>query len=328
MPFLIEPEAAAGPLDRRTLLGLTAGAAATLVLGGCGTTGGTAPEQETRTEEGAFGPVEVPVSPERIVATDFYTTYALLDVGVTVVATVEAATGGVLPSLQAAYDAIPKVGRAQEPSLEAIAAQEPDLILGTLTPALPEDLPERLSGVAPTLMLPADGAPGTWQQRAVRAAEVVGRGPEAEALRDRYEQRAREIGERHRDLLGRIRIGLVRGGAPGIAQVDLPDSWGGVVLGAIGARMPAIAEGKPGASEEVSYEDLGVLDDCDILLHHADTDGGIQGNTRRMLDAPTFQALPAVTAGRLYPLPNYYVAHYGQGEAVLTELDRILGEQG
>jgi iron complex transport system substrate-binding protein len=97
-----------------------------------------------------------------------------------------------------------------------------------------------------------------------------------------------------------------------------------VVLGAIGARLTAFAEGKPGASAPLSYEQLGTIDDCDVLLHLADTRGGIDANTRRMLDAPTFRTLRAVRAGRSFPLPNYYVAHYRKGEAVLDELDGIL----
>ncbi|ALE72001.1 hypothetical protein AD006_08130 [Pseudonocardia sp. EC080610-09] len=323
MPLLVAPDATAGPISRRDLLGLAAGSAALLTLSACGS-GGQAPAGATRTVDGASGPVEIPVSPQRVAATDFYTTYALLDVGFTVVATAEATVGGVLPGLQSAYDVLPKVGKPQELSYEAIVAQRPDLILGTMVPGLAEDLPERLGAVAPTLLFAAGGAPGTWQERAVRAADAVGRGAEAEALRGRYEQRAREIGERHRDLLGRIRIGLVRGGPPGTALVDLPQSWSGVVLGAIGARLPAVAEGRPGASERMSYEEIGVLDDCDVLLHLADTRGGVDGNTTRMLQAPTFRALRAVRAGNLHPLPNYYVSHYGQGLAVLDELDRIL----
>ncbi|GAA4994445.1 ABC transporter substrate-binding protein [Pseudonocardia tropica] len=327
MPYWITPEVVTGSISRRDLLGLGAGAAAVLALSGCagGTGTGDAPAGPTRTVEGAFGPVEIPVDPRRVAATDFYTTYALLDVGFTVVATAQATVGGVLPSLQAAYDAIPKIGTPQQPSYEAILAQRPDLILGTLVPNLPADLPGRLGAVAPTLLFPAGSSPGTWQERAVKAADAVGRRGEAEALRTRYEQRAREVGDRHRDRLAGIRIGLVRGGPQGVALVDLPQSWAGVVLTAIGARLPAFAEGRPGASARVSYEELAVLADCEILLHLADTRGGVDPTTATMLDSPAFRALPAVRAGDLHPLPNYYVSHYGQGLAVLDELDRILG---
>lgn len=315
-------------ITRRRMLDLTAGSAAVLALAACGGSAAPGPgDGATRTVEGASGPVEVPVSPQRVVATDYYTTYALLDVGFTVVGTAEATVGGVLPSLQTAYDAIPKLGSPSSLSMEAVVAQRPDLILGTRVPNLPADLERQLSAVAPTLLFAAGGTPGTWQERAIRAADAVGRAPEAEALRARYEQHARDVAARHRRLLDRIRIGLVRGGQDGSPWVDFAGSWSGVVLGAVGARLPAFTEGRPGAGTQVALEEIGVLGDCDVLLHLADTRGGIDGNTRRLLESPVFRALPAARAGRVHPLPNYYASHYGQGEAVLTELDRILAGQ-
>jgi iron complex transport system substrate-binding protein len=311
-------------IDRRRFLG-AAGLATLLGLTACGA------EQEpvaarpaTRTFEGAFGPVDVPVAPQRVVSTDFYTAYALLDVGYTVAATVQATTGGVLPEYRATYEALPKIGAAQDVDFERVVAARPDLILGTLVPGLPGDLAERLSGIAPTLLFPAAGEPGTWGDRAVRAADVVGRRTEADALRTAYETRAADIGARHRDVLARTRWALVRGGAQGNALVDLPNSWSGVVLGAVGAQFGSVAAGKPGASTPLSFEQLGLLDDCDVVLHLVDTAGGVDANTQRVLDQPTFRALRAAREGRVYPLPNYYVAHYRQGDAVLTEIEGVL----
>jgi iron complex transport system substrate-binding protein len=240
-----------------------------------------------------------------------------------VAATAQATLGGVLPAYQQLYGAIPKIGTPQAINYEQIAAQQPDLILGTLVPNLPPELGDRLSAIAPTLFFEASKEPGTWQERAVRAADVVGRRAAAEALRDAYEQRARDIGSRYAGVLGRTRWALVRGGAQG-ALVDLPNSWSGVVLGAVGARLGSFAEGKPGASLPLSYEQLDLLADCEVVLHLVDTLGAVDQNTRRVLDQPTFAALPAARAGHVYPLPNYYVAHYKQGDAVLTELETVL----
>ncbi len=308
-------------LDRRRFV-TAAGALSLLALTGCGSGGDPAPQTGGRTFEGAFGPVQVPADPQRVVSTDFYTAYALLDVGFTVAATVEATVGGVLPAYQETYDAIPKIGTAQEVDHEALAAVGPDLVLGTLVPNLPEDLHDRLSALAPTLLFPAASEPGTWQERAVRAADVVGLRPAAEGLRAAYEGRAAEIGARHADVFASTRWGLVRGGSD-TALVDLPNSWSGVVLGAVGARLAGFAEGKPGASAPLSYELLGELDDCDVILHLADTRGTVDGNTQSVLAQPTFQSLRAARTGRVHALPNYYVAHYRQAEAVLDVIDRV-----
>jgi iron complex transport system substrate-binding protein len=313
-----------GALTRRRFLG-AAGLGVLLTVPACADRPGSAPApQAARTFDGAFGRVEVPAAPQRVASTDFYTAYALLDVGYTVTATVEATIGGVFPEYQAAYDAIPKIGTAQEIDFERLAAQEPDLVLGTTVPGLPADLNDRLSGIAPTVLFPAAGEPGTWQERAVRAADVVGRRAEAEALRTAYEARAADIRTRHADVLARTRWALVRGGAQGNALVDLPNSWSGVVLGAVGAQFGGVAAGKPGASTTLSYEQLGLLDDCDVVLHLVDTRGTLDRNTAQVLEQPTFRALPAARNGQVHPLPNYYVAHYRQADAVLTEIETVL----
>lgn len=321
--LLLSPPRSA--LDRRRFLTGAAGLAAVLGAAACGGGDDPAPAAgATRTIEGAFGPVEVPVDPQRVVSTDFYTPWALLDVGFTVVGTVQATTGGVLPEYQAAYESMARIGTPAEVDFEALAALQPDLVLGTLVPDLPVDLNDRLSAVAPTLLFEAAREPGTWQERAVRAADVVGRGPEAEALRAEYEQQASDLGVRYAEVLGRTRFALVRGGAQGNALVDLPASWSGVVLEAVGARLGSVAEGKPGVFEPLSYEELGRLEDCDVVLHLVDTTGEVDDNTQRVLDQPTFRALPAAREGRVFPLPNYYVSHYRQAQAVLARLDTVL----
>jgi iron complex transport system substrate-binding protein len=322
------PLAAAPPvtdaLTRRRFLG-AAGLGVLLAVPACADRPGSAPApQASRTFDGAFGPVEVPAAPQRVASTDFYTAYALLDVGYTVTATVEATVGGVFPEYQATYDAIPRIGTAQEIDFERLAAQEPDLVLGTTVPGLPADLNDRLSGIAPTLLFPAAGEPGTWRERAVRAADVVGRRAEADTLRTAYEARAADIRTRHAAVLARTRWALVRGGAQGNALVDLPNSWSGVVLGAVGAQFGGVAAGRPGASTPLSYEQLGLLDDCDVVLHLVDTTGTLDRSTAQVLEQPTFRALRAARNGQVHPLPNYYVAHYRQADAVLTEIETVL----
>lgn len=308
--------------DRRQFLG-AAGLAA--LLSACGAPKAPpAPTGGTRILTGATGPVEVPESPQRVVSTDFYTAYALLDVGYTVAATVEATVGGVFPEYQPAYAAIPKIGSAQQIDYEQLVAQNPDLVLGTAVPGLSTELVDRLNLIAPTLLFEAAGEPGTWQERAIRAADVVGRRADAEALRTAYEARAADIGRRYADVLARTRWALVRGGPEGTAQVDLPNSWSGVVLGAVGAQFGSAAAGKPGATTRLSYEQLGLLDDCDVVLHLVDTTGKLDASTERLLGQPTFRSLRAAREERVYPLPNYFVAHYRQGDAVLTGIEGVL----
>jgi iron complex transport system substrate-binding protein len=328
MPVLNPHRPLENALDRR---GLLTGAAALGVLAGLagcgGATGAPAPSGvPTRRIEGAFGPVDVPAEPRRVVTTDWYTPWALLDVGVTAIGTPQANTGGVLPAYRPAYEAMTTIGTTTQLDYEAIVALGPDLILGTLVPDLPADLNARLGAIAPTLLFEAAREPGTWQERAVRAADAVGRRAAAEELRAAYEHRAADIGARYADVLARTRWALVRGGPQGNALLDLPASWSGVVLERVGVQPGRVAAGKPGVFTPLSFEQLGELADCDVVLYLADAAGNVPADTQRVLDQPTFQALPAARAGQVHPLPNYYVSHYGQADAVLTELETVLSQ--
>jgi iron complex transport system substrate-binding protein len=326
MPLLTPPRPLQDALDRR---GFLAGAAALGAFGlaACGNAqDAPAPAgAATRRVEGAFGPVDVPVDPRRIVTTDWYTPWALLDVGVTAVGTPQANTGGVLPAYRPAYEAMTTIGTTTQLDYERIVALAPDLILGTLVPDLPADLHERLSAITPTVLFEAAREPGTWQERALRAADAVGRRDAAEELRAAYELRAEDLHTRYADVLGRTRWALVRGGQQGNALLDLAASWSGVVLERVGAQLGGAAAGKPGVFAPLSFEQLGMLEDCDVILHLADAGGDVTAETRRVLDQPTFRALPAAQAGHVYPLPNYYVSHYGQADAVLSEIEAVLG---
>jgi iron complex transport system substrate-binding protein len=321
------PHVRPGPgLSRRGFLAGAGGVAATLALAACGGGGesGGGGGGATRTVQGAGGPVPIPANPQRIVCTDFYTTYALLDVGVTPAATAEATLGGVLPEYQQVYDGIPKVGSPTALNFEAIAAQGPDLILGTQVPSLPADLSGRLSGIAPTVLLPSGSVPGSWKERALQAADVVNRLPQGEQLQASYDQHATRIREQYAATLARTKWALVRGSSGGVFWSDYPTSWSGVVLADSGFRFGQFAAGKTGAGGRLSYEQATQLDDCDVVLHLADTRGGVDANTQTLLAQPAFQQVRAVREGRLFPLPNYYCSHYKQGEAVQSYLETIL----
>ena len=62
------------------------------------------------------------------------------------------------------------------------------------------------------------------------------------------------------------------------------------------------------------------------MLHLVDATGKLDQNTGQMLEQPTFQALRVAQSGQVHPLPNYYVAHYRQADAVLTEIETVLGQ--
>jgi iron complex transport system substrate-binding protein len=277
----------------------------------------------TRTVEGARGPVEIPASPTRIVCTDHYTPYALLDVGVEPVALASFVPAFILPEYLPVYERLPKVGMTNAAEPEKVLSFQPDLVLGTLLPNAPDPSYDRFLAAGPTLYLPSRAA-GDWRDRAVAAADAVGRRSAAEELRATFDARAEEIRTTHADVLGRTRWTMVMGGRdPGQYTVALPDSWGGVVLAQAGVQFSELGSGT-GTVKDYSVEELGRLGDSDVIVIQGTNNGGTAPTMSNVLGNPGWNALPAVTAGRAQPLPYFNTLHYKQGLAMLDRLEQII----
>ncbi|SFO33263.1 iron complex transport system substrate-binding protein [Geodermatophilus obscurus] len=141
----------------------------------------------------AFGDVEVPEEPQRVVALGWSDAETALALGVQPVGASDwLAFGGegVGPWAEGRYDEAPEIVETLEPSLEAVAALEPDLILDTRSPAT-EERYEALSAIAPTIGQPegVDAYLTTWQQQLDLVGQALGRTEEAEQLRSDLEQR-------------------------------------------------------------------------------------------------------------------------------------------
>jgi iron complex transport system substrate-binding protein len=190
----------ARPLLRRTAL-LAAALTTTGALAACGSgdDGGAAASAPSSggafpvTVSTAFGDVEVPEEPQRVVALGWGDAETALALGVQPVGASDwLAFGGegVGPWAEGRYDEAPEIIETLEPGLEAVAALEPDLILDTRSPATPERH-EALSAIAPTIGQPegVDAYLTTWQQQLDLVGQALGRTGEAEQLRGDLEQR-------------------------------------------------------------------------------------------------------------------------------------------
>src|SRR5215211_1339701 len=113
------------------------------------------------TVETAFGDVEIPEEPQRVVALGWSDAETALALGVQPVGASDwLAFGGegVGPWAEGLYDEAPEIIDTLEPSLEAIAALQPDLILDTKSPAT-QDRFDKLSAIAPTISQPEGADP-------------------------------------------------------------------------------------------------------------------------------------------------------------------------
>src|SRR3954453_3693970 len=177
-------------------------AATALVVAGCGSapdegsgeggaiaSGGAFPV----TVSTAFGDVTVEKEPTRVVALGWSDAETALALGVQPVGASDWLGGGGDDGLgdwvTDTYDDAPEMIGTMEPSYEAIAALEPDLILDTRSDGTQERY-DLLSAIAPTVGQPEGGGPDqtAWQQQLQLVGAALGKDDEAAALLDEVDQ--------------------------------------------------------------------------------------------------------------------------------------------
>lgn len=219
-----------------TLMALPAAALA-VALTACGTggEGTTAPAADTgpRTVTHARGVTEVPVDPQRIVVLEpvqLDTAVALGDIPVG--AAVLSVPNGVPAYLGAEAAGVKTVGTVAEPSLEQIAALDPDLILGT--ESRHGALYDRLATIAPTVFMASQADP--WQDNVLLVGRALGAEAQAQALLDGYRARCAEIADTY-DTAG-MTAQLIRP-RDGLLTLYGPTSFAGSTLECAGFATPA-----------------------------------------------------------------------------------------
>jgi iron complex transport system substrate-binding protein len=201
------------PTTRR----VTALLAAAVVLAGCGSgddsgsdAGGTSNTSSTDafpvTISTAFGDVTIEEEPIRVVALGWSDAETALALGVQPVGASDwlgFGGEGVGPWAEGRYDEAPEIIETLEPSFEAIAALEPDLILDTRSDAT-EERYELLSRIAPTVGQPDGVGPyqTTWQQQLEMVGQALGRSEQAEQLADEVDQQFADAAADHPEFDG------------------------------------------------------------------------------------------------------------------------------
>ena len=154
----------------------------------------------------AFGDVEVPEEPTRVVAVGWGDAETALALGVQPVGASDwLAFGGegVGPWAEGLYDEAPEIIETLEPSIEAIAALEPDLILDTKSPATQERY-DALSAIAPTISQPEGTDPYvvSFDQQLDQVAQALGRTDEAQEIKDQVQRAFDDAAAAHPEFDG------------------------------------------------------------------------------------------------------------------------------
>ncbi|GAB4000445.1 iron-siderophore ABC transporter substrate-binding protein [Glycomyces albus] len=194
---------------RNSRLGVAASCAAALVLTltACGDGGEAAADGESVTVDHAMASTEVPCTPQKVVTLGQGATDTVLALGVTPVGVVKPWTDDWYEYLPGEVEEATVVGTELEPDLEAIAALQPDVILGSKLRH--EAVYDQLSQIAPTVFSETIGV--AWKDNVSLWAEALCLADEGERILADYEARAQEVSDGLDDAgLGDTEASMVR----------------------------------------------------------------------------------------------------------------------
>lgn len=281
-----------------------------LLLGACGKSEDKAEpkaepkkeeKQETITIEHAMGTTEVPADPKRVVVLTSEGTEALLTLGITPVGATQPATGNPwYPHMEDQMKDVKPVGDEQQVNLEAIAALEPDLIIGNKMRQ--EKVYEQLSSIAPTVF--SETLRGDWKENFKFYAKAVNKEEEGETVLTDYDKRIKELQGKLGDQLNQ-EVSVVRF-MPGDARIYHQDSFSGVILNDLGFKRPGDQNNDDFAEKNVSKERIPAMDG-DILFYFTYDPGNEQKGSeleKEYTNDPLFQNLNAVKNDKVYKVDD------------------------
>ncbi|HEX5945981.1 MAG TPA: iron-siderophore ABC transporter substrate-binding protein [Acidimicrobiales bacterium] len=269
---------------------------------GAGTSTATSSDAFPVTIEHAFGETEITEEPQRVVTWGWGSADAAIALGVVPVAIpfddYAGDDGGVLPWIREAVEAegaeLPEIlPNAEEPPFEAIAAQQPDVIIAAYS-GITEDDYELLSDIAPTVAYPGEAWATPWRDLIEIVGTSLGRTEQADDVLAGIDTAVAEQAEAHPELAGKS-----------VAMVwDTPDSFYvykaadprvefTLDLGMVSAEsVDTLSNGEETFYYSLSYEQLEGLE-SDILVSFADT----QEQSDSFLASARAQLLPQVADG-------------------------------
>ncbi|WP_432483535.1 ABC transporter substrate-binding protein [Kineococcus esterisolvens] len=331
--------------SRRAVLAGASGVAL-LLLAGCSSGSGQAAQQATsattsaapatRTITTEQGAVEVPGDPQRIVVLSGGLAGYLYALDAPVVATdtrvlgVTDLQGGFPPAWadEATEQGTTALPAGEELNIEAVAAAQPDLIIGGgqgITAVQAQEAYEELTALAPTVLVPTTTT--SWQEQLELVAEATGRTDSVAELVDAYDEEVE-----------RVRSAITVPDGTAVFLLSLP--VGKPYLVPADAALPALTEevgftpddvvtkaGNPtlygsGDSFEVSPELLAQVADAPTAFVVAL--GG--PSVEELAQDPVYAALPSFRAGQVHELPaTSYRPDY---DGAMGALDAIAEEFG
>jgi len=278
-----------------------------LVLTACGTaeeTDNTGSEntakEESYTVTHAMGETTIKGEPKRIVILTNEGVEALLAMGVTPVGAVEAWTGDTWYEHTADQLKDTKsVGTESEPSLEAIAALKPDLIIGNKLRQ--EKVYTQLNEIAPTVF--AETLKGDWQENFKLYSQAINKEDVGKEKLDAYNNRIEGLKETFGDKTNQ-EVSIVRFMA-GDVRIYHKDSFSGVILEQLGFARPPEQDIADFAEKGVTKERIPAMDG-DIMFYFTYEPGDNEATKleEEWVNDPLFQNLEVAKAGKVFKVSD------------------------
>jgi iron complex transport system substrate-binding protein len=310
-------------------LGLAAVTIAALALTACSSTTTPAPEETTAaaSETGTFpatvatkfGDVTIDEQPLRIVALGWGDAEAVLALGGQPVGASDwlgFGGDGVGPWAEGLYTESPEIIETLEPSYEAIAALEPDLILDVKSSG-DQDRYDRLSEIAPTVGVPEDGDSylTTPDEQMTMISTALGQPEKGAELLANVDAAYDDAAAAHPEWEG----------LTASAATKTSEGWGAYIDGServaflqrLGfVQNPAVAAlptNEGGFSVDISSEQLDVLD-ADVIVAFP-----IFIEPTEITDDALWKAIPAVEAGHSIVIDGDISSAYSLASTLSTQ---------
>ena len=288
----------------------------------------TGSEGDTATEAGRypvtvdtkFGEITITERPERIVALGWGDAETALVLGAQPVGAsdwLQFGGEGVGPWAEGLYEEAPEIIGTLEPSYEAIAALDPDLILDVRSSG-DQARYDLLSQIAPTIGVPEGGDSylTSQEQQVTMIAAALGVPDQGAEQLEAVEQAFADAREEHPDWEGKTVTAATR----------TSEGWGAYIEGGGGrveflqnlgfVQSPTIADlpvSDTGFSVDISDEQLDLLD-ADLIVAFP-----IFIDASQIRDDPLFQQVPAVADGRSVVIDGDLSASYSLGTTLATQ---------
>lgn len=283
----------------------------------------------TRTVESAYGPVEVPSDPQRVVAVSYDTPWQLQAVGITPVAVQDYsgyATEFTAEQLDFVED-VPTVGAFFELNVEAVLAADPDLIVGDAL-EIDEQTFAQLSEIAPTVVVEGEYR-GDWRTISTGIADAVNASDALDEAHAAYDAKLDEVTSTYADVITGERWAAIGDGdvEGGFSALFPTGAVGSLYFEDLGATIaPSIPESNDNGWEYIAPELTDeVLGEADIIVGGARPDGALTPGLATTVLTPLFGALPAQLSGSVYPVYGS-VTDYGTALGWLERVEATILE--